>query len=287
MFLYVAVAIILLIFVVVIIEQKILIVSKYIVQSKKISEDFDNTSFVVLADLHNQSIGNNNKRLINKINLIAPDFILLAGDMITKENSCIPSVAYQLIEELSKSYTIYYAYGNHEQAVEGQSNSTWVEYKKNLINMGVIFLNNENIALTKKSGTIQIAGVSIDKEYFKRINMKQMESDYLYKLIKKETHNHFQILLAHNPMYFDAYANWGADLTLSGHLHGGLIRLPFIGGLISPQVNLFPKYDGGRYTKNDQDIIVSKGLGTHSLMIRLFNPPELVSVILKQERHGY
>ena len=79
-------------------------------------------------------------------------------------------------------------------------------------------------------------------------------------------------------MYFDYYAKWGADLVLSGHVHGGLLRLPIIGGVISPQIKLFPKYTGGLYKLNKAVMIVSRGLGTHTIRFRFFNPPELVVV---------
>lgn len=264
------------------IEQQMIKTSNYIVESKKIPQVFSGTTFVVLSDLHNHSIGNNNKKLRDKINELSPDYILIAGDMITKEQECRKSVAYELLSKLAKEYKIYYAYGNHEQHFEERKhNSTWVEYVMALKEKGIEFLDNDNITLTKPNGKIRIAGVSIGKEYFKRGKIPTMEKSYLDALISRGERQEFQILLAHHPMYFETYAKWGADLTLSGHLHGGIIRLPKLGGIISPQVNLFPKYDGGNYRIKNHDMIVSKGLGSHSLMIRIFNPPELISFKLK------
>ena len=91
----------------------------------------------------------------------------------------------------------------------------------------------------------------------------------------------FQILMAHNPEYFRTYRRWGADLVLSGHVHGGIVRLPFFGGVISPRVRLFPQYDGGHFTKENKDLIVSRGLGSHTIPFRLWNPGELVEIELK------
>ena len=85
----------------------------------------------------------------------------------------------------------------------------------------------------------------------------------------------YHILLAHNPVYFKQYAAWGADLTLSGHLHGGIIRLPLIGGVITPQAKLFPRYSAGKYEIGEKWMIVSRGLGTHTIPIRFNNKPEL------------
>ena len=91
----------------------------------------------------------------------------------------------------------------------------------------------------------------------------------------------YHILLAHNPVYFEQYARWGADLTLSGHLHGGIIRIPGIGGLITPQARLFPRYDRGLFEKDGKYMVVSPGLGEHTVPIRIFNPPQLIGIVIK------
>ena len=92
---------------------------------------------------------------------------------------------------------------------------------------------------------------------------------------KKDSTN-YQILLAHNPMYAETYLEWGADLILSGHLHGGIVRIPGLGGVVSPQFRLFPKYSGEHTEKNGKSVVVSKGLGTHTIKIRFLNPAEVV-----------
>ena len=87
--------------------------------------------------------------------------------------------------------------------------------------------------------------------------------------------------MAHSPVYFSAYSKWGADLTLSGHLHGGIMRLPFVGGVIGPDFFIFPKYSGGLYKENNRNMIVSCGAGMHTVNLRIFNPPELTLVELR------
>ena len=101
--------------------------------------------------------------------------------------------------------------------------------------------------------------------------------------IEKEAAD-YEILLAHNPVYFDAYKKWGADLVLSGHLHGGIIRLPGIGGLITPQAIPFPKYSGEMTTEGEQTIIVSRGLGTHTINLRFLNEAEMIVIHLRGEK---
>ncbi|SHH94836.1 metallophosphoesterase [Clostridium grantii] len=90
------------------------------------------------------------------------------------------------------------------------------------------------------------------------------------------------ILLVHNPKYFEKYSNWGADLIFSGHVHGGIIRLPYLGGLLSPDRRFFPKYDNGVYENNGNKMIVSRGLGNSHLNLRINNKPELIVVTLKK-----
>ncbi|MDE7197816.1 MAG: hypothetical protein K2O15_02920, partial [Lachnospiraceae bacterium] len=88
----------------------------------------------------------------------------------------------------------------------------------------------------------------------------------------------------HNPVYFDAYEAWGADLVVSGHVHGGIMRLPVLGGVISPALTLFPKYDGGVFYEKESTMILSRGLSSHTLPIRIFNPGELIVIDLKPDK---
>ena len=88
----------------------------------------------------------------------------------------------------------------------------------------------------------------------------------------------FQLLLAHHPGYFPEYAKWGANLTLAGHYHGGIVRLPLLGAVISPQMQLFPRYSHGLFSIEHRDLITSSGLGWHTIPIRVNNPPELIAL---------
>lgn len=107
-----------------------------------------------------------------------------------------------------------------------------------------------------------------------------MGETYVEGLLGKSRRDCFELLIAHNPDYFDNYAKWGADLTVSGHVHGGIMRLPVLGGVISPMLRLFPKYDGGLFEKDGRQMILSRGLGMHTIPVRIFNPGELVVIHL-------
>ena len=108
-----------------------------------------------------------------------------------------------------------------------------------------------------------------------------MKQEYLEELLADKDEESYGVLLAHNPDYFEQYAGWGADLVLSGHVHGGIVRVPFWNkGVLSPNIRFFPRYDGGMFKKEKSTMILSCGLGMHTIPFRLFNPGELVCVEL-------
>jgi len=157
----------------------------------------------------------------------------------------------------------------------------YAAYMNPLRESGVHVLENEKAVFEKDGQQIVIYGFELDQKYYKKLGQVKFRQEDLDEALGVLDEAEYNILLAHNPVYFDAYARWGADLTLSGHLHGGIIRLPLIGGLITPQARLFPKYDAGRFSIGDREMIVSRGLGTHTVNIRFYNPAELSVVRLK------
>ena len=152
-------------------------------------------------------------------------------------------------------------------------------YANRLKEAGVVMLENERIILPAYN--MEICGAEIGREYYGKFKTKKMPVSYMEKLLGKVAENTFTLLIAHNPDYFETYASWGADLTVSGHVHGGLMVLPFLGGVISPSLKLLPKYDGGEFRDGKHTMILGRGLGTHTLPIRIFNPGELVVIHLK------
>lgn len=279
------------------IEQRFLTVTSYTVASARLDKELDGTSFVVLADLHNMTFGKDNQRLATHIDKLSPDFIVVAGDLIDKNAAAYPGNAYKLLEFLAGKYKIYYAYGNHEQKLELYKSGdwpmqkkklyeSWLDYKDRLQKLNVEFLDNSSSFYVRKGKKICIRGVSIGVEYFQKSKLPVMKKEYLSSLLGNTKNDYFELLIAHNPVYFYNYAAWGADLIISGHLHGGMVRLPRIGGVVSPQVKFFPKYHAGNFTENGQAMIVSRGLGTHSNMPRLFNVPEIVYITLRSKEEA-
>lgn len=258
---------------------RLLQITYYTVKSKKIPSPFNGFKILHLSDLHNMSFGKNNYKLINKINNENPDIVVMTGDMV---NAYSPNldIFISLAREISKCYTTYYIVGNHEQSL---SNRKYKQLMNELKTIGIKTLDNERIKIIKNNKHINLYGLwfhikyykSTQIGYFKNANFEIEENK---KLLGEIDYNSYNILLTHNPLYFETYSDWGADLVLAGHIHGGMIRIPFIGGVLSPERKLFPKYNAGSYKINNKELIVNRGLGHSLLGIRIFNRPE-ISVI--------
>lgn len=255
------------------------VVKEYTCASHKLNKD---ATLVLLSDLHNKSFGQNNDKLMMEIDRQKPDFIVIAGDMYTAEKNADNSKTAEFVCKLAEHYPVYYGNGNHEHKTKLHREvfgDLYVQYAERLKTAGVVILENESITLP--GYLMQISGAEIGREYYGKLKMQKMSADYLEQLIGKASKEQFNLLIAHNPDYFEAYAGWGADLTVSGHVHGGLMRLPVLGGVIAPSLKLFPKYDGGEFKIGKSTLILGRGLGTHTLPIRIFNPGELVVIRLK------
>ena len=253
-------------------------VVEYRLNSDKIKKEHH---FVVLSDLHNKSYGEKNRKLLERIDKLAPEAILIAGDMLTSKPGKSYEVAMDLLKELAKKYPIYYGMGNHETRlflypeVYGDMGK---DYEKDLNDVSIQLMRNES---REESDNFRIIGLDMKRDYYKRFKKYPMDSGYLRETLGEAQKDKYEILLAHNPDYFEEYAAWGADLVLSGHVHGGIMRLPVLGGVISPKLVLFPKYDGGHFIRKDAHMVLSRGLGMHTIPIRIFNPAELVLIHLK------
>ena len=228
---------------------------------------------VVLADLHNKRYGKENERLLQAIDEIRPDMILIAGDILTAKPKASLETAVDLLTKLAGKYPVYYGNGNHEHRLKlyPENYGDMAErYEEALQKIGIRRLVNEHTVL-EESG-ICIYGSEIDKLYYKRFGIQPMDPEYLKSLLGQPSAEKYTILIAHNPDYFPKYADWGADLVLAGHVHGGMVRVPIWGkGVVS---------DGGEFTLGKTRMLLSRGLGMHTIPIRLFNPGEVLEVDL-------
>ena len=186
------------------------------------------------------------------------------------------------MEELCRIAPVYYSYGNHESRAhirKSEYQEKFFAFENKVKELGIHVLHNE----TEAFGELAVTGLEIPLSCYKKGVDVPLPQDYLEKTLPEQTEDTFQVLLAHNPRYAKEYADWGADLTLCGHNHGGLIRIPGIGSLISPQFQWFPKYDAGAFDFDEKKVIVSRGLGTHTFHIRIFNRAELAFVVIKPQ----
>lgn len=252
---------------------------EYEVNTKKLPARARGPVFCMLADLHNKSYGQDNVRLAEAILAQKPDAVLSAGDLLTGQagESFLPALA--LLRRLREAkIPVFYGSGNHEYRMRLHPEvygSMYTEYAEALRGMGVTLLQNTCVPFEAAGLSMDLYGFELEEHYYQKFSRAVLQEEELIKKLGNPNPERFTILLAHNPVYFPSYARWGADLTVSGHLHGGIIRIPGIGGVITPQARLFPRYDAGQFCLEGRQLVVSRGLGTHTVNLRIFNPAEL------------
>lgn len=263
-------------------------IGSYEIHSRKIPKVFDGFKIIQISDLHNKSFGKNNNILLKKIYDLNPDIICITGDLIDSENKDF-SNALNLIDKLCSRYKVYYIIGNHEQKVMiNKRKELYKNYFKELNSKNIINLENEKVKIEKDNKHINLYGLVVPYSYYPYLfneNRKNKNLDFnkydIEKKLGKTNTEEYNVLLAHTPFFFEGYSKWGADLVLSGHVHGGIIRLPIKGGLLSPNREFFPKYDLGEYNIDKSTMILSKGLGGSNFIPRINCKPEIVEIILK------
>lgn len=252
----------------------------YRIKTRKVTKD---CRIVLLADLHEKSYGKGNAELIGAINHEHPDCIIMAGDMITAGKEPDLSSVAKLIVALSKNYPVYYVMGNHELKLKENPRRYKTRYDAfchALESCGAHVLDNAGKYLPGTN--IKISGLTQELALYRKRGKTHMDASYVKRRLGVRDKYSYQILVGHNPEYGKAYADWGADLSLAGHYHGGFMRMPFSKnrGLISPKYKLFPNCAGGMIRYGRACMIVSRGLGMHTLPLRIFNPGELVVIDL-------
>lgn len=238
--------------------------------------------FVLMSDLHNKVYGDRNDKVIAAIRKINPDFIILAGDLVTSQVSEDMTPGIELVNTLSKKYRIYYGLGNHEAKMQQESERFGGKFDmlmQAVSGQNVRVLQNESVDLPEYN--IRLTGLDLDLDYFAHFKIRKLRDNYLQETLPKCDADRCNLLIAHNPDYFEDYARWGAQLVLSGHVHGGIMRLPFLGGVIAPSYKLFPKYDGGVFQCGKSFMLLGRGMGAHTIPLRFFNPAQLYEVVLK------
>ncbi len=270
-------------------ENQTIDLSYYTVYSGKMESS---VRAVLLTDLHQKTFGKDNQKLLDRIGEVAPDLILIAGDTINSGNADI-NYAVELCTQLQNIAPVYFGMGNHENRVVYGMDLT----KKNLDAIGNAGASGDFSALVKDSSLLdglKTAGVTVlqNSAAVVEINGNSIaiggistnrdaswpySGNFLMDFMSENT-GRCEILLSHFPNPAHALADSGIDLILAGHNHGGVIRLPGIGGLYADGEGFLPEDDTGMSSIGASAFIISRGLGGHGLVPRLFNPPELVVI---------
>lgn len=261
-------------------EKKHFVIDTYTIETEKLEQK--ELQFVFLSDLHNNTFGRNNEKLIKAIDRIHPDGVLIGGDMIVCKKTADIKGGVQLARVLAGSYPVYYANGNHEERMDRERETygdRYDEFLRLLKEAGVHCLSDESMMGPKG---VRITGCNMEDAFYRhRFTCPRLPKGEIRRRVGKADPTHFQILFMHSPLFFEHCSRWGADLTLSGHFHGGTIRLPFLGGLMTPQYQFFQPWCAGRFDQDGKTMVVSRGLGTHSINLRLNNRPQLILLRLK------
>lgn len=251
-------------------SQERIVCTEYNVHSEKLPDEFDGYRIIQLSDLHGREFGRNNRRLIDRVVNLQPDLIAITGDILDSPEDL--EIVDSLLSQLCAIAPCCYVTGNHEWATGCVKEITACIAKHG----GTVLDNNHRLAV-KDNRSILLAGV-VDPNGpadWKRPDAYVEELRRMYP-------DHFLLLLGHRNYWAEEYADLPVDLILCGHAHGGLIRLPILGGLIGTDLRLFPKYTEGLIPLQHGSMLISRGLGNSAPSFRLFNNPEIVVVNLKK-----
>lgn len=248
---------------------KALQTSTYTVTSTQLPPEFEGYTIAQVSDLHNTEFGHSNQKLLDQLREANPNIIVLTGDLIDSHKTDT-TIALSFARQASAIAPTYYITGNHEAWLgEGLD-----PFLTQLAATGVTILRDQATTLHHQGASITLAGLD-DPDA-----ASQPTAQRLQPLVNPQD---YEILLAHRPEDIQLYASAGADLVLSGHAHGGQIRLPFLGGLVAPGQGLFPAYDAGTYQEGKTTLVVSRGLGNSLVPLRINNRPELVVITLGKD----
>lgn len=247
-----------------------LTITSYDITSNKLPKSFDGFKIANISDLHCSYFGENQEELIDALVEYKPDIIVLTGDIIDEKNPdfhCIET----LVSGITSIAPVYSVSGNHEHS----NYKNFLKLNALYESYNVTVLDDEEISITRGNDEIRLYGLSYFGTYTDD-TMAHLLSDRL--TIANE--DYYSILLNHRSDIFDELSEYQYDLVISGHTHGGIIRLPLVGGILSNDRTFFPKYDGGIFEQNNSTLISSKGLGESNSIPRFYNRRELVFITL-------
>lgn len=275
-------------------------ITTYEITDEEIPEAFDGYRIVQVTDVHSIRSQEQADMLFDKIVAERPDAVALTGDLLdstyyTQENAALKAgesnkMAGQdtvdFIARLTEHYYVYFVYGNHEMVLLDDIDNN--PFKLAMEEIGVIFLNNDGVKISKDDESIYMLGIQDpatlykDSDYAEYSTHPERINAMMNNVIALQEEELYTVLLSHRPEYFNDYVNYNVDLVLTGHAHGGQIRLPGVGGLYAPGQGWFPEYTEGLYMAGETAMIVGRGIGDSTELPRVFNPPEISTIILNR-----
>ena len=262
----------------IVLEQKRLVIRQQTLRLPSLPDAFDGFRVVQLSDLHKRVYPHRERRLLQKVQQCQPDIIVITGDLVSRSVTDFTQRT-ALLNALRQMAPVYLSLGNHEWDMQPQQMAA---YQAMVKQSGCVLLENETVTLQRNGMVCYLAGASLrigiyhDAVFAYRDLDSYTAADLTADLGERKG---CTILLAHSPFPAESYFTWGADLTLSGHVHGGIVRLPIIGGLLSPERRFLPQYSKGIYEKNGRYLYVNCGIGK----LRLGNPSEVAEITLRSE----
>ena len=232
----------------------------YTVKSKKIRNPF---RCVLISDLHNKDYGKDNDKIYDSIRDLHPDIIFCSGDIIIGKGKFPQKSAFSMIRRLPEIAPVYFSNGNHETQLQVFSPEEYSDLTEAFYDAGVHVLNNTSEEISIAGNRIRIYGLELGLSKYKKFRVQHISERYLRERIGYiDNTEEFNILIAHNPEFGDFYCRWGADLIVSGHYHGGLIRSPFSGrNMLSPYGFYYPKYGYGQVNWTESGRCIRPGAG--------------------------
>ena len=234
---------------------------------------FDGLRVAELSDLHGRSFGKNNVRLLRTLQKARPDMICICGDLFDEKTDL--TMLEPLLTGLTDIAPVYYVTGNHEWQVKNLR-----EILQKMRARGVTVLENEGRVLSRGGAEMVVAGVHDPCGPY---DMKTPAA--LVRELRSAQGNDFILMLSHRNDELAMWSQLGVQLVLSGHCHGGVVRLPFVGGVFGTRRELFPEYDAGVYRQDGTTLFVSRGLGYTNVHFRLFNRPHVPIMILRSGKN--
>ena len=255
-------------------------VSELIVPAAALPEEWDGLTIAQVSDLHNSDFDGHARQLMDLLAAAEPDLIAVTGDLLDSYHPDL-DLALAFIREAVEIAPVYYVSGNHEARLP----QLYQQLCEGMTEAGAVVLDDRSLLLQRGDSSIELLGLA-DPNFTISAAMSEQErqqriSARLEELLSGE--GEYSILLSHRPELAELYAEAGIDLVLSGHAHGGQIRLPLIGALFAPNQGLFPKYTSGLYQLGETALVVSRGLGNSRFPFRINNPPELLIITLQAD----